>query len=376
MSLLNDALRKKKKEINSPQAAPLGSNTLEISKNGNKKKFFFAGILFLLFFIFAIVIWVLFLGPASSPDDTMLIKRFKKGSLGKDSNSEQASSINADSVPTVAVSSYVVEKVERAPEKIQTSTSNKDVKNKLSELKPGPLINKIKAVSKIEVQKKKTLSLKTDIEERENISQENRPSSAKLIPADMMFYKRAVRYHKSNDLKKAIQMYEKIVSKNPDFDAARFNLSAAYIQESMFSKAYPVLNYLQQKDPGNSEILLNLAIVEIGLNNPDSAIKFLKLAETKENRPDFAVYFHLGIANSKLDNFTDALTWYNKAKNIEPRNPNLLFNLGIVYERLNEYNQAVNHYEGSLKYGDSFSLEQRLYLNDRIQVLKRFLLSR
>ena len=376
MSLLNDALRKKQNEINNPGAVPLVKNMPGVVKTSHKKKYYVAFVLFLFFSVVAYGSWRFFIQPVYSPNEKMLTKRFREEpTLKEHSVNEKAAPINVDDVPKTAVLSPAAEKAEPAPEKIQNSASNNIVKDKLLEPKPDPLIEKKKTASTLKVQKKNTITLKTGIKEQNKISQKKRSSSAELTPVDTMFYKKAVSYHKSDDLKKSIQMYEKVVRNNPDFVPARFNLAAAYIQEGMFSKAYPVLKQLLEKDPENPKIILNLAIVEIGLNNPESAIEYLGLAESKQGRPNFAIYFHLGIANSKIDNFTDALIWYNKAKNIEPQNSNLFFNLGIVYERLKEYSKAINHYERSLIYGDSFSSKQRRHIGTRIQALKRFLIS-
>ena len=376
MSLLNDALRKKHEETKNPGSDPLVRNMSGVIKTGYKKNYYIALVLVLFFLAVAYGSWRFFVQPVYSPKETMLTKRLREDqTFNKYSDNQRPVSKNITDSPKMTLLSPAKDKAEPVPGKIQNSTINIIVEDKLLELKPDLLMEKKKTDSVLEVKKEKIPNINKGIKEQKKISQKKHSSPELLSAVDAMFYKKALSYHRSDALKKSIQMYEEIIRKNPAFDAARFNLAAAYIQESMFSKAYPVLKQLLGKDPENPQVLLNLAIVEIGINNPDSAIDYLRLAESKENQPNFAIYFHLGIANSKLDNFTDALTWYNKAKNIEPRNPNLLFNLGIVYERLNEYNPAVNHYEGSLKYGDSFTLKQRRYIKDRIQVLKRFLLS-
>jgi len=188
-----------------------------------------------------------------------------------------------------------------------------------------------------------------------------------------LFFKKAVSYHRQNKLKMAIRMYLEVLAGNPEHPDALLNLSSAYIQSSAFSKASSLLKKLRNFDPENQQVLLNLAIVEIGLGRPDKAITYLERSEGLTEEPQFEIYFHRGVALSHLEELDKALTWYKRAEKLSENNPLLLFNMAVAYDKLERYDEALRYYVALLNNADApLSVTDKKKVEDRISVLRMF----
>jgi tetratricopeptide (TPR) repeat protein len=169
-------------------------------------------------------------------------------------------------------------------------------------------------------------------------------------------------------------MYLEVLAENPEHPGALLNLSSAYIQSSLFTKARPLLEKLMHDDPENPKILLNFAIMEIGLGRPDKAIRYLEKSERLSEEPHFQIYFHRGVAFSHLEKLDEALTWYKRAEKLSENNPLLLFNMAVVYDKLEKYEKALRYYVSLQGHAENqLSESEKTKIDDRIRVLKMFL---
>jgi tetratricopeptide (TPR) repeat protein len=223
--------------------------------------------------------------------------------------------------------------------------------------------------------KKETVKAKEERnkEQRQNVQKEAETPAPSSRQTENLFYKKAVSYHRQNKLEMAIQMYLEVLAGNPDHPDALLNLSSAYIQSSAFLKARPLLKKLRGFDPGNPQVLLNFAIVEIGLGRPNKAISYLERVEGLTEEPQFEIYFHRGVALSHLEELDEALTWYKKAEKLSENNPLLLFNMALVYDKLEGYDEALRYYVALLNNADApLSVKEKKKVEDRIGVLRMF----
>ncbi len=199
------------------------------------------------------------------------------------------------------------------------------------------------------------------------------PSVSPSRRTENLFYRKAVSYHRQNKLKMAIRMYLEVLAGNPEHPDALLNLSSAYIQSSAFSKALPLLKKLRGFDPGNPQVLLNFAIVEIGLGRPDKAITYLERSEGLTDEPQFEIYFHWGVALSHLEELDEALSWYKRAEKLSENNPLLLFNMAVAYDKLERYDEALRYYMALLNNADApLFVKEKKKVEDRISVLRMF----
>jgi tetratricopeptide (TPR) repeat protein len=178
-------------------------------------------------------------------------------------------------------------------------------------------------------------------------------------------------YHRQNKLNDAVQMYQEVLRKNPEHFDALFNLAAIYIKTAVFLEAHLLLETLERLDPENPKVLLHLAIAEIGRGNPQSSLSYLNMAETRNDGPRFEIYFHRGVAYSHLNNLGEALGWYKRAEKLHPHNSRLLFNIALVYDRMQKYQDAVKYYSSFLQQHDA-STDEKIKVKTRMTVLKAY----
>jgi Flp pilus assembly protein TadD len=257
--------------------------------------------------------------------------------------------------------------MERKDQKIDKKTSEKNETSKDHHIKTTKPINKETIKAKEERNK----------EESQNVQKEGETPAPSSRQTEDLFYKKAVSYHRQNKLEMAIHMYLEALAGNPEHPDALLNLSSAYIQSSAFSKALPLLKKLRNFDPGNPQVLLNLAIVEIGLGRPNKAITYLEGSEGLTEESQFEIYFHRGVALSHLGELDEALTWYKRAEKLSENNPLLLFNMAVAYDKLERYDEALRYYVALLNNaGAPLSVNEKKKVEDRMGVLQTFLARR
>ena len=187
-----------------------------------------------------------------------------------------------------------------------------------------------------------------------------------------LFFQKALTYHRQNKLDEAIHMYQKVLSRNPEHSDALFNLASAYITTSAFSKAYPLLERLKGLCPENPQVLLNFAIVEIALGRIQSALAYLNMAEKLKDGPKFEIYFHRSVALSQLGDLNEAISWYKRAEELNPHHSCLLFNIALLYDKMQNYPEAVRYYFKFLKQ-DISSPNEKKEVAARILALKVYM---
>ena len=148
---------------------------------------------------------------------------------------------------------------------------------------------------------------------------------------------RAVALQMTGQEEKAVQAYEELLDLSPKNPKVLVNLLG------LISQQYPTvalerLGALYEKFPGNAAIAAQMGLAEAGLNNYESALKYI------------------GIATS-----------------LEPGNAQHYFNLAVVYDHNREYKKAIAQYERSLEV-DSLSRQgtiKRDVIYDRLSRLRQ-----
>ncbi len=187
------------------------------------------------------------------------------------------------------------------------------------------------------------------------------------------FYQKALKYHRRGMLDEAIRMYQEVLRLSPEHFDANLNLAAAYIERSEFSKARPILQDLKEKEHENSDVLLNLAIAEIGLGNCQDAMCYLDMVENQAQGDQFSILFHRGVAWSRLGKLEDALFCYKMAEALLPRTPGLVFNMALAYDKMQDYDNALRYYALVLERDALPTSVERRRIENRMMTLKGFL---
>ncbi|MGB5421863.1 MAG: tetratricopeptide repeat protein [Desulfobacterales bacterium] len=188
-----------------------------------------------------------------------------------------------------------------------------------------------------------------------------------------IFYQKALSYHREDNLNQAIQMYKQVIRVNPDHRDALFNLSSAYIRLAAYSDAYPLLKQLEVSDHRNPDILVNLAIAEIGLGRPAEAIHLLDWAANQCEEPQFGIYFHRAAALSQLGKLEEARISYKKAEKLNTSHNNLIFNLAVLSDKLQRYDDAIQYYGKFLQQNNALPPHDKKNIEARIRSLHAYL---
>jgi len=195
----------------------------------------------------------------------------------------------------------------------------------------------------------------------------------KVREKEQVFFRKAQSYHKHKNFEMATKMYRRVLHEKPGHRDALYYLSSLYMEQSAYAEAYPLIMELLRLNPGDPQGLANLAISEIALGRPEQAIAYLNEALTDEDPPRFKIYFHQGVARSKLHRLEEAITWYRKAEDLDPGHKHLLFNMAVTFDRLERYKEALDCYARFLKAGESSSPKERRDVETRIGVLMAYL---
>jgi Flp pilus assembly protein TadD len=185
-------------------------------------------------------------------------------------------------------------------------------------------------------------------------------------------YEKACQYHRRDRLEQAIALYREVIKIDPEHPDARFNLGAAYLQTKAFTKAYYILADLYRKEPENQQVMLNLAMAEMGCHRFDDALALLdKTAETPEP-PLFEIALHKGIVYNHLKRPQDALKWYRRAEALRPDDPRLMFNLAVASDQQQRYTAAINYYRRYLDLSSEMDPAKEKQVRRRIRVLRAY----
>lgn len=164
-------------------------------------------------------------------------------------------------------------------------------------------------------------------------------------PSESPFYLKAIRYHRRGDYEKAAAMYATVLRQHPQHFASCFNLASVYLALGAYSRAHHLLTELHTAKPENPAVAVNLAVSLLGMNQTDEAAALLDRMQHRRDVPAFEIFFHQGVAAAQKGHDEKALFWYGKARAIKPLDPHLLLNSGLAHDRLKQYRAAVNCYQ-------------------------------
>ena len=365
MSLLNDALRKKNSEDkknnnNQMVPPPLPSRDAKAIKPSH-----IVGLLLIcgVFVFGGWYLWDSFGAQENSPRVAKILTQQIELDESKPDVTKVASyneGIEYKSKPPEPLRdiSPLPEPAETKPIKEVNQTAKKSPDPKKIVLPPSPM----KAAKKPRRVQKKSLKKAPKLK--------TAPKSPNQV---VRFLQKALRYHRQGKLRQAIQMYQQVLVVEPNHQKASFNLASAYIQTEAYAKAYSLLIKLKSRDPLNPDILLNLAIVEIGMGKPAMALPLLERASKHVKQPQFGIYFHRAAALSRLGRLEEARSFYKKSETLNPRHPTLIFNLAVLCDKLQKYDEAVGYYQTFLQSSEKLPEHEKKNIEERVRSLNAFL---
>ena len=127
-----------------------------------------------------------------------------------------------------------------------------------------------------------------------------------------------------------------------------FNLALQNHNNNNLDEAQNLYNQVLSKDPNHSTALSNLSVIFFGLGDYKKAIIFLEKA-IKIN-PNYAdAHNNLGVLAVKVGNIHKAKKCHEKAIEINPNYADAHCNLGLIFKDLGETQKAKDHYEKAIE---------------------------
>lgn len=166
---------------------------------------------------------------------------------------------------------------------------------------------------------------------------------------DKRLFKKAQLAASKGDFSQAIQIYTRILKKDPNHYPALINrgilwerLPAKDMEERAKNRARAEEDYLQAIDinPNLPETYNNLGALYIDLKQYFEAVSYLSEAITLNPRY-FTALMNRAIANYNLGRSIDALSDFNRASQLKENDPLLLLNRGLTYYDMGQYESAV-----------------------------------
>ena len=169
----------------------------------------------------------------------------------------------------------------------------------------------------------------------------------------------------------AIELYKKILQKEPKNNQVKFALAVAYQNIKQFRQAKTIYYQLLKENlENNQEIIGNLLSILIEENPHDAVYIISRL--TVQNPKSAQIIAQAGIAFEKMNDYQNSINFLKKAIAIDSEKIDYQYNLAIIYDKYNDFENAINLYSqviSRLKSSndDNFPIEQ---IKKRIEFLK------
>ena len=158
----------------------------------------------------------------------------------------------------------------------------------------------------------------------------------------------------AGDKGNALISITKALALNPN--DAGIQITHTMLQEHLLTKDEVLSNYhaLLETHPGNDEILYALGQYYEKQGLYKEAIKVFSFLEHSEEFSKHALS-DLGYCHDCLEEYSQAINWYDKYLDLEPYDSIIWFNKAVVLCHLEQYNDAISCYDFAIAIKDDFA---------------------
>lgn len=206
------------------------------------------------------------------------------------------------------------------------------------------------------------------------VSLESTFPSRPVPSADVLFDK-ALLYHRQTRLQEAIGMYREVLNAEPGHVEAAVQLTSAYLQSQAFVQAYALTSDLLRSHPDHPRIALNQAIALIGCGRAGEAAELLIQVARHPQCDVYEVNFYSGVAYRQMGQPAEALAWYRRAELLNPTDARLLFNMGLAFDQMQDYDSAAAYYRNYLQAAGEVDAATREQVRQRVREIQSLLLT-
>jgi len=231
----------------------------------------------------------------------------------------------------------------------------------------GPLVDKNHKVLGIATVEGRAINLALPIHEVEPFLNEKKGMTfAQLLEEDQtsretLYYQGNFALYSLGDPDKAIDYFQRVLEKDPNFVLALYDLAVAHRDKGLPEQSVADYEKIIQINPEFPEALSNLGGYYFRNGNIEQAVALFKKAI--RIYPNFIqALSNLGAALNKQDRPKDAILYLKKTITIDPGFAVAYYNLGNSYFALNQLDDALEAYKQSVALGvDFLSLHWNLF---------------
>jgi rhomboid protease GluP len=149
----------------------------------------------------------------------------------------------------------------------------------------------------------------------------------------------------------AIARLEAVVRHHPEYVPAHLELARAYAAKHDFAKEEVELTRLSALAPRNENILYALGFTELELKRPQQAREaFTQLLKLNPNNAEG--HFGLGAVFSFEGKHAEALGEYQRTAQLDPDYQDVFYNIGLAQSKLNRFDDAIASFLKQREQGD------------------------
>ena len=138
----------------------------------------------------------------------------------------------------------------------------------------------------------------------------------------------------------AVDAFNKALALNPNHPDAKLNLANAYLLAGENERARTLAESALEQDRASAAALYVAGLAALHTRDFTNGVKFLQQAKDIDIRVN-AVSFQLGLAYEGLGKFDEALAQYEEIAQFEPELPGLHYRLSQAYQHLNRAAEAT-----------------------------------
>ena len=159
----------------------------------------------------------------------------------------------------------------------------------------------------------------------------------------------------TKNYKEAIALYKKALLFEPKNKKIYFNLGVVYLHLEEFYNAIESFQKAIALDENYISAYSNLAIGYKKIKEYHKTIKCLKIALNLSKSDDVDIYYNLGNTLSSIEEYDEAISYFDKVIAIEPTYYKAYHGKGLVYNHLMEYEKAYEYFQKTLEYKSDYS---------------------
>jgi Flp pilus assembly protein TadD len=166
----------------------------------------------------------------------------------------------------------------------------------------------------------------------------------------------------------AIELYKKILEKEPDNQYVKFAMAVNYQNIRQFRQAKSIYYQLLKSNPDNNQEIINNLLAIIIEENPRDA-SYILTRLTVQNPTSAAIMSQAALAFEKIKDYNQAIYLLKKAITIDNNNIEYFYNLAIIYDKNEDYDNAISYYMQTMR--KIAALDNNNYFNEAKQIEAR-----